>query len=95
MARQRVTMRGQFSSASGSSQAKPSRPARSSSTVYATGSLPAASASSARSSGLRSKVGYEGIQPARAAAARQSAAVMPANAPRPSGEARTSARKRS
>lgn len=91
LARHRVTIRGQFSGASGSSPANLSVPARSSATAFATGS-PKVSPSS---SGLRSKVGYEGIQPVRADRARQSAPAIPASRPSPSGEASTSARNRS
>ncbi len=55
--RHTVSTRGQLAGASGSSPAKPSRPACNSRTTCSPGSSPAASASSARSSGLRSKVG--------------------------------------
>ena len=43
----------------------------------------AAAASSARSSGLRSKVGYDGIQPIRALFAITSAVLIPASRPLP------------
>ncbi|CPU65201.1 Uncharacterised protein [Mycobacteroides abscessus] len=56
-ARHTVTMRGKFAGSSGSSHANRRVPALSSSTTCCAGSLPAARASSTRSSGLRSNVG--------------------------------------
>ncbi len=57
LARQMVSTRGKFAGSSGSSQANRRFPALSSSTTCCSGSLPAARASSTRSSGLRSNVG--------------------------------------
>ena len=68
LARHRVRQRGQFSGASGSSQANRRFPDAICSARYAGASWPAAATSSARSSGLRSNCGYEGIQPSRAGA---------------------------
>jgi hypothetical protein len=89
--RQTKNTRGWFSGALGSSTAKRSRPDLSSAMMWAAGS----SASSARSSGLRSNCGNPGIQPIRTALAWASIAVMPANRPRPSGDAKRSGRSRS
>ena len=80
-ARQTVSTRGKFSGASGSSAANRSRPARSSRGTCSPTGAPAAATSSARSSGLRSNVGYDGIQPMRADFAMTSAVVSPANGP--------------
>ena len=92
LARHRVSTRGQFSGASGSCAAQPRRPARSSSTTCSPGALPLAATSSARSSGLRSNVGYDGIQPSRADWAMASAVCRPAKCPSASGDASASAR---
>ncbi len=86
-ARQIVSTRGKFSGASGSSQANRSSPDRNRSTTYSPGLCSDAAISSARSRGLRSNVGCEGIQPIRADWATTSAAVFPANRPEPNGDA--------
>ncbi len=93
--RQTKKTRGWLDGALGSSTAKPRRPALSSDTTCAAGSAPAACASSARSSGLRSNVGSPGIHPIRTALAWASMAVCPANSPRPDGDAKRSGRRRS
>ena len=61
------------------------------STTYSPTGLPAAAASSQRSSGLRSNVGYDGIQPIRALWAMTSAVDLPANCPWPVVAERVSA----
>ena len=91
LARHTVSTRGKFSGASGSSLANRSRPALSSRGTYSPTGTPAASASSASCSGLRSKVGYDGIQPMRADCARMSAVVLPASCPPALAEAKVSA----
>jgi hypothetical protein len=92
LARQSVRTRGQFSGASGSSQANRIEPSRSRSTAYAAGSAPAALASSTRSRGFRSNCGNDGIQPSRADRATASAVCIPARWPSASGDASASAR---
>src|SRR5690606_39904514 len=59
----------------GSSPANRRRPALSSAGMCSFTGTPAASASSARSSGLRSNVGYDGVHPMREAWARTSAVL--------------------
>src|SRR5699024_2064852 len=81
--RHNVSTRGQFSSASGSSTANFMFPLASSETVYSTGSCPAASASSASASELRSNWGYDGVQPSRADNDSRSITDCPSNAPVP------------
>ena len=93
--RQTKNTRGKLDGALGSSTAKLSRPDFSSDTTCSAGSTPAASASATSSSGLRSNVGNDGIQPIRTALACASIAVMPANRPAPSGDANRSGRSRS
>ena len=93
--RQTKNTRGKLDGALGSSTAKFRRPALSSDTTCSAGSTPAASASSASSSGLRSNCGNDGIQPIRTALACASIAVMPSNRPAPSGDANRSGRSRS
>src|SRR6185312_2296902 len=94
-ARQTVITFGWLSGAPGSSHAKRSRPERSSSTTCSAGSAPARSASSTRSSVLRSKLGNDGSHPSRAPSAFTSRMCLPSNSPRPSGEARSDGRWRS
>src|SRR5450759_5124192 len=76
-ARQIVITRGKLRGSSGSSPAKCSRSAFSSSTTYSLTGLPARAASSVRSSGLRSKAGCDGVQPIRDACASVSAKAQP------------------
>jgi len=93
LARQTVSTRGKFSSASGSSHAKRSRPAASSSATKSPGAWPDAFTASPRSSGFQLNVGYDGIQPSRADWASTSAVVMPAKRCLPVGEENASALK--
>jgi hypothetical protein len=86
-ARHTVITLGWLSGASGSSQAKPSLPSRSSLTTWSATSTPFSSASLARSSVLRSKLGNDGSHPRRAPSAFTSAMCMPSNAPVPSSDA--------
>jgi len=79
LARHTARIRGKFSGASGFSPAKCNVPSWSCSTTCSTTGLPAAAASSQRSSGLRSNVGYDGIQPIRALFATTSAVPRPAS----------------
>ena len=83
MARQIASTRGKFSGESGSSAANRRSPDFSWSTTCSATGVPAAAASSARSSGLRLKVGYDGIQPIRALLAITSAVLIPASWPLP------------
>ena len=79
--RQTKKTRGWLDGALGSSTAKPRRPALSSETTCSAASAPAACASSARSSGLRSNVGSPGIHPIRTALAWASMADLPCEQP--------------
>ena len=83
MARQIARIRGKFSGESGSSQANRRSPDFSWATTCSATGRPAAAASSARSCGFRSKVGYDGIQPIRALCAMRSAVVRPPKRPCP------------
>jgi hypothetical protein len=80
-ARQMVSTRGKFSGASGSSAANRSAPDVSSSGTSSVAGRPDAATSSARSRGLRSNVGYDGIQPSRADSAMTSAVLRPVSCP--------------
>jgi hypothetical protein len=91
LARQIDRIRGKFSGASGSSPANPRSPDFSCSTTYSPTGLPAVAASSLSVSGLRSNVGYDGIQPMRALCAITSAVLFPASWPVPVVAARVSA----
>ena len=89
--RHTVRILGALPGPSGSSAANRMSPALMRSTTYSPAGTPAAAASSPRSSGLREKVGYEGIQPNRADMATRSGVLMPSKRPSPVGEVSTSA----